>query len=272
MKILVPFKQVLDPAGLMVNRKAGKVFVNREEYVMNPAARRALDAALKLKEEMGAEVIALSAGPERALDGLRDARALGADRAIFVPLDRGDEAVAATRVIVAVVNYLGGVNLILTGESTLDSGIMSGPRTAEALGWPIVSGAVACSVAGNAMRVIRRDDPAGRLPAGRLPAGRPGDVPLRDVPPERLYNACEADLPALVTFTREAPLTRYAHGGNIIAAYRDPKAVETVTLTDLGLVDSDLATVTEERGQSFPPEREFGRQVSVEEVAAMLKN
>jgi electron transfer flavoprotein beta subunit len=271
MKILVPFKQVLDPAGLIVNRKAGKVFVNREEYIINPAARRALEAALKIKDETGAEVIALSAGSDQAVDGLRDARALGADRAIYVPLDRGDEAVAA-RVIIAAVNYLGGVDLLLTGESTLDTGLMSGPRTAEALGWPIISNAVACSVAGNAMRVIRRDDPVGRLPVGRLPADRPGDVPLRDVPPEHLYNACEADLPALVTFTREAPLTRYAHGGNIISVYRDPKAIETLTLADLGLTDSDLKTVTEERGQSFPPEREFGRQVSVEEVAAMLKN
>jgi len=265
MKILVPFKQVLDPAGLMVNRKAGKVFVNREEYMMNPAAKRALEAALKIKDEVGAEVIVVSPGSDRAVDGLRDARALGADRAIYVPLDRGDEAVAV-RVIVAVVNYVGGVDLLLTGESTLDTGLMSGPRTAEALGWPIISGAVACSVEGNGLRAIRRDD-AASLRAGRLPGDRPGDVP-----PERLYNAYEADLPALVTFTREAPLTRYAHGGNIIAVYRDPKSVETVTLTDLGLADSGLQTVTEERGQSFPPEREFGKQVSLEEVAAMLKN
>lgn len=261
MKLLVPFKQVLDPAGLTVNRKAGKVFVNREDYIMNPAARRALEAALKIKDEMGAEVIAISAGPARAMDGLRDACALGADRAIYIPLDRGDEAVAV-RVIAAAVNYVGGIDLILTGESTLDTGLMSGPRTAEALGWPIISGVVACSVEGKVVRVVRRDDPVGRLQD--VPPGRP-----RDVPPERLYTY-EADLPALVTFTREAPLTRYAHGGDIMAVYRDPEAVETLTLTDLGLTDADPGTVTEERGQSFPPEREFGKQVSLEEIAAMI--
>ena len=255
MKLLVPFKQVLDPAGLTVNRKAGKVFVNREDYMMNPAARRALEAALKIKDEMGAEVIALSAGPARAMDSLRDARALGADRAIYIPLDRGDEAVAVC-VTVAAVNYVGGVDLILTGESTLDTGIMSAPRTAEALGWPIIGDAVACSMEGKTVRVIRRDVPVERL---------------RDDPPGRLYNTYETDLPALVTFTREAPLTRYAHGGDIMAVYRDPEAVETLTLADLGLTDSDLATVTAERGQSFPPEREFGKQVSLEEIAAMIR-
>jgi len=38
----------------------------------------------------------------------------------------------------------------------------------------------------------------------------------------------------------------------------------------LGLSDADLNTATAERGQSFPPEREFGRQVTVEDVAAMI--
>jgi len=56
MKILVPLKQILDPAGMMVNRKAGKVFVNREDHMINPADTRALEAALKIKDAAGAEV------------------------------------------------------------------------------------------------------------------------------------------------------------------------------------------------------------------------
>jgi len=84
MKIIVPLKQILSPAGLTINRKAGKVFVNKEEYVLNPASKRALEAALRIKDSAGADVIAITFGPARAEDCLREARALGADRAIFV--------------------------------------------------------------------------------------------------------------------------------------------------------------------------------------------
>ena len=48
MRIVVAIKQVLDPRGFTVNRKAEKIFVNREEYVINPADKCALEAALQM--------------------------------------------------------------------------------------------------------------------------------------------------------------------------------------------------------------------------------
>jgi electron transfer flavoprotein beta subunit len=82
MKVLVCVKQVLDPGGIIVNRKAEKVFINREEFILEPASKAALEAANDLKQA-GTEVIAISVGPERVEDGLREALARGADRAIF---------------------------------------------------------------------------------------------------------------------------------------------------------------------------------------------
>ena len=73
MKIVVAMKQVLDPRGFTVNRKAEKIFVNREEWITNPADLCALEAALALKDKLGAEVVVLSGGPARAGDALRDA-------------------------------------------------------------------------------------------------------------------------------------------------------------------------------------------------------
>src|SRR5260221_11829526 len=94
MRILVPIKQILDPAGLMVNRKAGKVFVNREDYLMNPASKCALEAALTIAEtfrrSVFTEVIAVSCGGEQAADALREARAMGVDRAILIPVEAVD--------------------------------------------------------------------------------------------------------------------------------------------------------------------------------------
>ncbi|MBS1245635.1 MAG: Electron transfer flavoprotein alpha/beta-subunit, partial [Chloroflexi bacterium] len=84
MKIVVAMKQVLDPRGFTVNRKAEKIFVNREEWITNPADLCALEAALALKDKLSAEVVVLSGGPDRAGDALRDAWARGADRTIHL--------------------------------------------------------------------------------------------------------------------------------------------------------------------------------------------
>ena len=65
MKILVCVKQVLDPGGITVNRKAEKVFINREEFILDPASKAALEAANDLKQAGAAShVIAISVGPE----------------------------------------------------------------------------------------------------------------------------------------------------------------------------------------------------------------
>jgi electron transfer flavoprotein beta subunit len=256
MKILVPLKQIFNPAGITVNRKAGKAFVNREEYVMNPASKRALEAALRLKDSMGADVIVAAFGSAQAEDCLREARAMGADRAVHIPTNAIDSA-GVVRALMALIEFLGGVDLVINGHRTLDTGLSSGASLAEALGWSYLGEAVECAVEGNVVHIIRRGDPSGRPPEGE---GKP-----------RPYEAFEADLPAVVTVTRGGPTPRYAHGGNIIATYRDPDAIETVTLDALSLSEDDLQTVTAERGQSFPPEREFGKQVTVEDIAAMIR-
>ncbi|NIO69839.1 MAG: electron transfer flavoprotein subunit beta, partial [Anaerolineae bacterium] len=78
MRIIVPIKQILDPSGMTVNRRAERIFINREEYIINPNDKNALEEALKLKDEQGAEVVAVTMGPERADDALREAMAMGA--------------------------------------------------------------------------------------------------------------------------------------------------------------------------------------------------
>ena len=260
MKIIVPLKQILSPAGLTINRKAGKVFVNKEEYVLNPASKRALEAALRIKDSAGAEVIAVTFGPARAEECLREARATGADRAIFVPTGPIDSA-GVVCALVALIHHLGGVDLVINGHRTLDTGVSSGAALAEALGWPYLGEAVECSVADPVVRIVRMGDGQGG------PGGRPDQGEGKPHP----YEAYEADLPAVITVTRAGPAPRHPHGGNIIAMYRDPGAVETIPISDLGLTDSDMATVTAERGQSFPPEREFGKQAAVEDVAAVIR-
>ncbi len=68
MRVVVHIGQILDPRGITVNRRAEKVFINREEYLMDRADRNALEAALQI---MGALGYSRNASMERAF---RDAR------------------------------------------------------------------------------------------------------------------------------------------------------------------------------------------------------
>src|SRR5512136_2961338 len=157
MKIVVAIKQVLDPRGFTVNRKAEKIFVNREEYIINPADRCALEVALRLKDAAGAEVIVLAGGPERAGDAVRQAWAMGADRGIHLTDKLFVEAdgLMAAKLLAAAIRKLGDIDLALTGDRALDTGADDiGPRLAEALCWPHILAARTAEINNGSVRVI----------------------------------------------------------------------------------------------------------------------
>ena len=67
MRIIVPVKQILDPEGLTFRRDKERMFVNREDYIIDPGSKAAIEAALRLKGE-GDEIVALSVGQPQADD------------------------------------------------------------------------------------------------------------------------------------------------------------------------------------------------------------
>jgi electron transfer flavoprotein beta subunit len=254
MKIVVILGRVLDPAGIVVNRRRGRIFVNREEYVMQPADACALEAALRVKDGGSAEVIALPRGllPDDD-DVLRQALSVGADRAVnFVGRignpPYGDGVMA--RVLAAAIERLGETDLILTSATTLDTGQgQLGPRLAEALGWPQIVDAWAVRLVGDHAEVVCR-------------------IP----PPPSSYAILEADLPAVVTVHPGALKLRYPDGVRLINVYRDEEAVEAWDVADLVDVDA-LKPLLEKRGRDFPPERERGVRFSgtPQELADVLR-
>ncbi len=183
---------------------------------------------------------------------------MGADRAILINEDRKDVPaetlrgadVPPERLYKALCETIGGIDLICVGDSALDSGVAIGPALAEALGVAFLGNAVECTVEGHVVRIIRTG----------LAASTAG-----------LYQAYEADLPAVVTFTRDAPALRYPHGGAIIDSYRQPDVVETWSIVDLGLTESEAQPNIVEQEKSFPPDREFGKETTVEEMAKLLR-
>ena len=241
MRIIVPIKQILDPGGLTFRRDKELMFVNREEYIVDPGSKSALEAALRLKgdedqgsDEPGITVTALSMGKPQADDALREALAMGCDAAYLLSDKAFEEAdlSVTTRVLAAAIEQLGGADLIVTGRESGDTGAgQIGPRLAEALGYTQITDVYALSAGGRDIEATRRWGEG--------------------------YATVEASLPAVVTIAPEAFPPRYAHGARIMSAYREWD-VPVWDAADLELAEAALTPLLAKRGESFPPPLEVG--------------
>jgi electron transfer flavoprotein beta subunit len=224
------------------------VFVNREEYIINPADLNALEMALRIRDNRDdVEVIALGLGPARVDDALREALARGADRAVLISdpalADLKTDAAGAARLIADALDKIGEVSLVVCGAVALDSGAGELPgRLAEILGWPMLA------------EVHSMDE----MTDGRL-RGSSRAVRL------------EADLPALLTVPRDANQPRHIHGARAMTVYRTDQVL-TWGLADLGLTPDELEPATRVVGRRFPPERALGTRLegSLDEAVQSL--
>ncbi len=139
MKIAVCIKQVVTRDWpLRVDESATWVRDRDASFEMNEPDAYALEAALRLKEEHGGEVVVCSAGPSRVGQVLREALARGADRALHIESDELAGADART-VAGALASALGpeSADLVLTGLQSDDQGFgQTGVVLAELLGIP----------------------------------------------------------------------------------------------------------------------------------------
>ncbi|OYT61656.1 MAG: electron transfer flavoprotein subunit beta [Thermofilum sp. ex4484_15] len=141
-RVIVLIKQVPDPKVRARLKEDGTVDRERVRAVMNPYDRNALEEALRLKEVIGAKVIAISMGPLKAESVLREALAMGADEAILLsdPMLAGSDTLATSYALSKVIKMLGNYDLILCGMETTDGNTgQVGPEVAEHLGIPHVT-------------------------------------------------------------------------------------------------------------------------------------
>jgi electron transfer flavoprotein beta subunit len=234
MRIAVLVKQILDPSGITVRRDKERLFVNREEYIIDPASKAALEAALQVKDASGGQVSALCMGPPRADDALREALAMGCDAAYLLcdeAFEPADASVAA-HILKAALDRMGGADLVVAGQESTDTGSgQIAPRLAEALDYAQVTAACSLQVSGSKLVAVRQWSAS--------------------------YARVQVSLPAVVAVAPSAFRPRYAPGARIMNAYREWE----VTVWDagaLGLDPSDLKPVLIERAQSFPPPLEVG--------------
>ena len=121
MKIAVCVKQVPDATVHKRIDPATKRLDRSGEAALNPTDLNAVEEALRIKEAQGGEVVLVSLGPEKAVDSLRKALAMGADRAVLV----SDEAAAGSDLLGTARALAGALereaaDLVLFGQSSGD--------------------------------------------------------------------------------------------------------------------------------------------------------
>ncbi len=141
MNILVCVKQTPDTAAT-VTVEDGKVSWGEAPLVINPWDEYAVEEALKIKENHGGTVTALSLGPEDAREALKHALAMGCDEAVLIsdPAFAGLDSLGVSQVLAAGVRKVGEVDLVFFGRASVDSDTgITGSQVARRLGWPALS-------------------------------------------------------------------------------------------------------------------------------------
>ncbi len=166
MQIVVCIKQVLDPE---MPRSAFKIDPEQKRVlpprgtppVLSPFDENALEAALRLKDQHGARVIAISMGSTLAQPVLRKALAAGADELILLedPLFQDVDSFASAGILVSAIRKIGDVDIIFTGRQSADwdSGI-TGCVIAEELGFPCITVARKVEIIDGQARVERESE------------------------------------------------------------------------------------------------------------------
>ena len=242
MKIAVCVKQVPEGAHRRMNPST-KRLDRSGEGALNAFDANAVEEALRLKETGGdGEVVVVSMGPEKAVDALRKALAMGADRAILVSDDgaAGSDLVATSRVLAAALERE-SADLVLFGQYAADSeGAVLWAAVAERLRRPLVSQVAELTVEGGSLTGRRQT--------------------------EFGYDVIRAPLPAIVAVADSINEPRYPSLKGIMGAKKKPQDV--ISLADLGVEAGEGASRTSVLALGDPPPRGDSRKLEDDGNAA----
>jgi electron transfer flavoprotein beta subunit len=205
MKILVAVKRVVDANfRIRVKRDGSGVDLDNVKMAMNPFDEIAVEEAIRLKEKgIASEIVAVSVGPAKAEDTLRQALAMGADRAILVQHDGRAEPLGVAKVLNALAARE-SADLVLLGKQAIDDDAnQTGQMLAALMGRGQATFASAIAVEGTTLTVTREVDGGLRVVELQLPAIVTVDL--------RLNTPRFAALPAIMK-ARSKPLARLQPG------------------------------------------------------------
>ena len=199
MKIVVCVKQVPDTKGGVKFNPDGTLDRGAMLTIMNPDDKAGLEAALRIKDEYGAEVTVLTMGLPKADEVLREAMAMGADKGILVT-DRvlgGADTWATSTTLAGALRNL-DYDLIITGRQAIDGDTAQvGPQIAEHLGIPVISYAEGIEVDGDSVIVKRQYEDRHHMLKAKMPVLITALSELNDpryMTPGGIFDACDAEI------------------------------------------------------------------------------
>ena len=219
MKILVCVKQVPDTSGKVAVNPDGTLNRASMQTIINPDDMNAVEAALKLKDELGCTVTVVTMGPPPAEGMLRELIAMGCDDAVLVSGREfgGSDTFATSQILAAAVDTIGldKDDIVFCGRQAIDGDTAQvGPQIAEKLGLPQISYAADIKLEGKTLTVKRM---------------------LEDG-----YMTVQVQTPCLITCIKELNTPRYMSVNGIVEAYDKPMAIfDFPKLKDNPLIELD---------------------------------
>ena len=245
MDIVVLVKQVPDTESLVQIADDGVSIKTQDiKWIMNPYDELAVEEALQIKEAQGGTVTILSLGPEKAIEAIRTALAMGADQGIHIcdPVAEGSDSLATAKLLAAALKDL-ACDLIIAGHRAVDEdNYQVAAGVAEFIGIPQIS------------MVNKAEVSESKITCHRTVEG--GTVVM------------EAALPALFTTQRGLNEPRYASLPGIMKAKKKPVDVKTVA--DLGVDARSVGAGNRKvkiKALNLPPERQAVRMIEAEAAA-----
>jgi len=210
-RIIVCLKQAVDVSQLKVDLKTSQLLTASAPKKISDFDKNALEEAIRIKEKLGqAEIYTVTVSSEDAKAVLREALAIGADKAYFVndPSFQDVDTSGTAYILTEAIKKIGEFDLILCGEASLDSfsGLV-GSRLAELLNLPLIT----------SVRKLTVED----------------NIVVAERTLEDAYETVKAKMPALITVTREINQPRIPSLMMIMKASK--KEIGTWTATDLNI-------------------------------------
>ena len=255
MKAIVCVKQVPDTSGKVAVKADGTLDRASMATITNPDDLNALEAALKLKDATGCEVVVITMGPPPAEGMLRELLARGADKAVLVSGREfgGSDTFATSQILAAAVNKIGvgPEDVVFCGRQAIDGDTAQvGPQIAEKLHLPQITYAADIKKDGDTLTVKRM---------------------LEDG-----YMTIKAHTPCLITCIKELNTPRYMSVSGVFECYSKPMTVldynalkdhPLIDATTIGLKGSPTNILT-----SFtPPQKGAGQMLEGNDMATCEK-
>src|ERR1700742_3730751 len=230
--IVVTVKQVpdpyaekkLDPSDMTTDRKSG-------DNVMNEMDEYGVEEALRIKEAHGGEVTSLTMGPEKAVEAIRKALSMGADKAVHLSDDslHGSDAIQTSAALAGVIKTLDADIVGVSTEASDARGGVMGALLAEQLGLPQLTMARKVTVDPDAKKItIERQTEDG-------------------------YMTAEAAMPAVVGVVEKINEPRYPSFKGIMAAKKKPLTVLSAAYAGVTSAGSEAAATAVDGAEPRPP-------------------